>query len=60
MCNWAQRKGNVLAMIEQFGNPTLFLTLSMSELHIERLVEFIERLKVPDEARHRRVDAMAS
>lgn len=32
-------------MIWQLGMPTLFLTLSMSELHDERLLRVIESLR---------------
>ncbi|KAH7967064.1 hypothetical protein HPB49_022132 [Dermacentor silvarum] len=34
-------------MIEQLGKPTIFLTLSMSELHNERLLEVIEFVASP-------------
>ncbi|KAH7941701.1 hypothetical protein HPB49_016302 [Dermacentor silvarum] len=53
---WAQRKGDVFPTIRQLGKPTLFLTLSMSELHEECLLTIIEILKEHGEEHRHTLD----
>ncbi|KAH7959713.1 hypothetical protein HPB49_013238 [Dermacentor silvarum] len=54
---WLQRKENVFAMIEQLGKPMFFLTLGMSELHDEHLLDVTERVEGLVEVHSHRVDA---
>ncbi|KAH7941743.1 hypothetical protein HPB49_016818 [Dermacentor silvarum] len=57
---WAQRKRDVFATIRQLGKPTLFLTLSTSELHEECLLKISENLNEPvEEHRHTIADMHA-
>lgn len=42
---WQQQKCDVFAMIRQLGQPTIFLTLSASELHWPHLLLLLERLQ---------------
>ncbi|KAH8020855.1 hypothetical protein HPB51_005382 [Rhipicephalus microplus] len=55
---WAQRKRDVFAMTQQLGKPTLFMTLSISELRNEHLLQLIENLNEPVEKRCHKVDDM--
>ncbi|KAL3243647.1 hypothetical protein MRX96_047413 [Rhipicephalus microplus] len=57
---WAQRKRDVFAMTRQLGKPTLFMTLSISELRNEHLLQLIENLNEPVEKRCHKVDDMHS
>ena len=41
---WKRLQGEVLAMVKQFGCPTLFLTLSSADLRWNELVEVISNL----------------
>ncbi|KAL3196114.1 hypothetical protein MRX96_015594 [Rhipicephalus microplus] len=46
---WQDRRSELFAMIRQLGKPHAFLTMSASEVHWERLLETLERLRVgPD------------
>lgn len=40
---WQQQKRDVFAIIRQLGQPTVFLTLSASELHWPHLLSLLER-----------------
>jgi hypothetical protein len=42
---WAQRKKDVFAMIRQLGKPTMFLTLSSSEVKWPDLLKILHKLK---------------
>ncbi|KAL3252959.1 hypothetical protein MRX96_054723 [Rhipicephalus microplus] len=50
---WQERRKELFAMIRQLGRPHVFLTLSASELHWDRLLETLERLRVGPEGRSR-------
>ncbi|KAL3204302.1 hypothetical protein MRX96_041265 [Rhipicephalus microplus] len=43
---WHKRKSELFAMISQLGKPTVFLTLSASELHWPKLLELLVKLHV--------------
>ncbi|KAL3257229.1 hypothetical protein MRX96_017076 [Rhipicephalus microplus] len=46
---WQDRRSELFATIRQLGKPHAFLTMSASEVHWERLLETLERLRVgPD------------
>ncbi|KAH8030794.1 hypothetical protein HPB51_011828 [Rhipicephalus microplus] len=46
---WQDRRSELFAMIRQLGKPHAFLNMSASEVHWERLLETLERLRVgPD------------
>ncbi|XP_077528146.1 uncharacterized protein LOC144139758 [Haemaphysalis longicornis] len=43
---WQERRKDLFAMIRQLGKPHAFLTMSASEVHWERLLKTLERLRV--------------
>ncbi|KAL3204305.1 hypothetical protein MRX96_041268 [Rhipicephalus microplus] len=43
---WHERKSELLAMISQLEKPTVFLTLSASEVHWPKLLELLAKLHV--------------
>lgn len=43
---WMEKKREVFAMIRQLGKPTVFLTMSASEVHWKRLISLLEKLRV--------------
>ncbi|KAL3195147.1 hypothetical protein MRX96_045735 [Rhipicephalus microplus] len=43
---WHKRKSKLFAMIRQLGKPTVFLTLSASEVHWPKLLELLAKLQV--------------
>ncbi|KAL3176224.1 hypothetical protein MRX96_010544 [Rhipicephalus microplus] len=57
---WQERRKELFAMIRQLGRPHVFLTLSASELHWDRLLETLERLRVGPEGRSRVQDRASS
>jgi hypothetical protein len=42
---WQQRKQDVFIMIRQLGKPTMFLTLSASEVHWPHLLQILHMLQ---------------
>ncbi|XP_077544982.1 uncharacterized protein LOC144158176 [Haemaphysalis longicornis] len=57
---WQERRRELFAMIRQLAKPHVFLTLSASEVHWDRLLETLERLRVGHEGRARVVEEMRS
>ncbi|KAH6940948.1 hypothetical protein HPB50_010644 [Hyalomma asiaticum] len=43
---WHKRKSELFAMIRQLGKPTVFLTLSASEVHWPKLLKLLAKLQV--------------
>ncbi|KAK8774617.1 hypothetical protein V5799_010849 [Amblyomma americanum] len=43
---WQKRKSELFAMIRQLVKPTVFLTLSASEVHWSALLKLLEKLRV--------------
>ncbi|XP_077534692.1 uncharacterized protein LOC144146629 [Haemaphysalis longicornis] len=57
---WQERRKELFAMIRQLGKPHAFLTMSASEVHRERLLETLERLRVGPDGTPRPVSKMMS
>ncbi|XP_077536008.1 uncharacterized protein LOC144148333 [Haemaphysalis longicornis] len=57
---WQDRRKELFAMIRQLGKPHAFLTLSAAELHWDRLIETLERLRVGPEGVTRAVEELNS
>ncbi|XP_077528529.1 uncharacterized protein LOC144140902 [Haemaphysalis longicornis] len=57
---WQERQRELFAMTRQLGKPHVFLTLSASEVHWDRLLETLERLRMGPEGRVRVVEEMRS
>ncbi|KAL3189143.1 hypothetical protein MRX96_003278 [Rhipicephalus microplus] len=55
---WQDRRSELFAMIRQLGKPHAFLTMSASEVHWERLLETLERLRVGPDGTPRPVSEM--
>ncbi|XP_037568189.2 uncharacterized protein LOC119449071 [Dermacentor silvarum] len=55
---WQERRKDLFAMIRQLGKPHAFLSMSASEVHWERLLETLERLRVGPEGTARVVAEM--
>ncbi|XP_077560786.1 uncharacterized protein LOC144175598 [Haemaphysalis longicornis] len=55
---WQDRRKDLFAMIRQLGKPHAFLTMSASEVHWERLLETLERLRVGPAGRARVIAEM--
>lgn len=56
---WQARRKDLFAMIRQLAKPHAFLTLSAAELHWDRLLETLERLRMGSEGVARVVDQLA-
>ncbi|XP_077542534.1 uncharacterized protein LOC144155137 [Haemaphysalis longicornis] len=57
---WQDRRKELFAMIRQLRKPHTFLALSASEVHWDRLVEMLERLRVGPEGIARAVHDLSS
>ncbi|CAN7949023.1 unnamed protein product, partial [Ixodes hexagonus] len=57
---WQDRRKELFAMIRQLGKPHAFLTLSAAELHWDRLIETLERLRVGPEGVARAMEELNS
>ncbi|XP_077531652.1 uncharacterized protein LOC144144146 [Haemaphysalis longicornis] len=57
---WQERRKELFAMIRQLGKPHVFLTMSVSELQWNRLIDTLERLRVGPEGRARVIEALCS
>ncbi|KAL3175810.1 hypothetical protein MRX96_000996 [Rhipicephalus microplus] len=55
---WQDRRSELFAMIRQLGKPHAFLTMSASEVHWERLLETLQRLRVGPDGTPRPVSEM--
>ncbi|KAL3222393.1 hypothetical protein MRX96_028416 [Rhipicephalus microplus] len=55
---WQDRRSELFAMIHQLGKPHAFLIMSASEVHWERLLETLERLRVGPDGTPRPVSEM--
>ncbi|KAH8038274.1 hypothetical protein MRX96_034586 [Rhipicephalus microplus] len=55
---WQDRRSELFAMIRQLGKPHAFLTMSAPEVHWERLLETLERLRVGPDGTPRPVSEM--
>ncbi|KAL3225105.1 hypothetical protein MRX96_004687 [Rhipicephalus microplus] len=55
---WQDRRSELFAMIRHLGKPHVFLTMSASEVHWERLLETLEWLRVGPDGTPRPVSEM--
>ncbi|KAH8029506.1 hypothetical protein MRX96_025700 [Rhipicephalus microplus] len=55
---WQDRRRELFAMTRQLGKPHVFLTMSASEVHWERLLKTLERLRVGPDGPPRPVSEM--